>query len=153
MLNIGDDAPDFSVSDQSGETVTLSELRGKTVVLFFYPKADTPGCTVEACSFRDKKADYDADDVMVFGISPDTSKAQSKFAEKFGLPYRLLADADHAIAESYGVWAEKSMYGKKYMGVDRTTFVIGKDGKLTQVFHKVKPENHADEVLAAIKAA
>ena len=135
------------------QTVTLSELRGKTVVLFFYPKADTPGCTVEACSFRDKKADYDADDVMIFGISPDTPKDQGKFAEKFGLPYRLLADADHAIAESYGVWAEKSMYGKKYMGIERTTFVIGKDGKLTQIFHKVKPENHADEVLAAIKAA
>lgn len=153
MLNVGEDAPDFTVSDHGGETVTLSGLRGKTVVLFFYPKADTPGCTVEACSFRDKKTDYDTDDVMILGISPDTPKAQSQFAEKFDLPYRLLADADHAIAESYGVWAEKSMYGKKYMGIERTTFVIGKDGKLTHIFSKVKPDNHADEVLAAIKAA
>ncbi len=153
ILNVGEDAPDFTVSDHGGETVTLSGLRGKTVVLFFYPKADTPGCTVEACSFRDKKTDYDTDDVMILGISPDTPKAQSQFAEKFDLPYRLLADADHAIAESYGVWAEKSMYGKKYMGIERTTFVIGKDGKLTHIFSKVKPDNHADEVLAAIKAA
>jgi thioredoxin-dependent peroxiredoxin len=153
VLNLGEDAPDFEVSDQSGKTVKLSELRGKAVALFFYPKADTPGCTVEACSFRDGKAGFDAADAVILGISPDTPKAQSKFAEKFGLPYRLLADADHAIAEQYGVWAEKSMYGKKYMGVDRTTFVIGKDGRIAQIFRKVKPENHADEVLAAIKAA
>ena len=153
MLNVGENAPDFTVSDQSGETVTLSELRGKTVVLFFYPKADTPGCTVEACSFRDKKTEYDSDDVIILGISPDTPKAQSEFAEKFALPYRLLADADHAIAESYGVWGEKSMYGKKYMGIERTTFVIGKDGILTHIFRKVKPESHADEILTAIKAA
>src|SRR5258708_1386071 len=138
MLNIGDTAPEFSLQDQTGETVTLSGLRGKTVVLFFYPKADTPGCTVEACSFRDTQAGFDQAKIVVLGISPETVKAQSKFAEKFGLPYRLLADADHAIAEAYGVWAEKSMYGKKYMGVARTTFVIGPEGKLSHIFPKVK---------------
>ena len=119
MPEVGEVAPDFTLQDNKGETVTLSGLRGKTVVLFFYPKADTPGCTVEACSFRDTKAGFDAAEIVVLGISPDTVKAQDKFAEKFGLPYRLLADADHAVAEAYGVWAEKSMYGKKYMGMHR----------------------------------
>ncbi len=153
MLNVGEDAPDFSLADHNGEMVSLSGLRGKTVVLFFYPKADTSGCTTEACSFRDAKAHYDAADVVILGISPDTVKAQEKFAVKFGFPYRLLADADHAVAEAYGVWAEKSMYGKKYMGIDRTTFVIGPDGKLSHLFRKVKVDGHANEVLTALKTS
>ena len=150
MLNVGDMAPDISLPDQKGEVVVLSALRGKTVVLFFYPKADTPGCTVEACAFRDTTAKFESADTVILGISPDTVGAQSNFANKFGLPYRLLADAEHTIAEKYGVWAEKSMYGKKYMGVERTTFVIAPDGKLGHIFHKVKPDGHADQVLAAI---
>jgi peroxiredoxin Q/BCP len=153
MPDVGDVAPDFSLQDQTGETVTLSGLRGKTVVLFFYPKADTPGCTVEACAFRDAKADFDGANTVLLGISPDPVKDQAKFAIKFGLPMQLLADVDHAVVEAYGVWVEKSMYGKKYMGVDRTTFVIGPDGKLTHIFRKVKVDGHADEVLKAIRAA
>jgi peroxiredoxin Q/BCP len=152
MLQVGDTAPDFTLQDHKGETVALSALRGKTAVLFFYPKADTPGCTIEACSFRDAKAGFDEADVVVLGISPDTVKAQDNFVEKFSLPYRLLADAGHAAAESYGVWGEKSMYGKTYMGVSRETFVIGPDGKIRHIFRKVKPEGHAAEVLAAVKA-
>jgi len=150
MLNVGDTAPDFTLQDQSGESVALSGLRGKTVVLFFYPKADTPGCTVEACSFRDAKAAFDAANTVLLGISPDPVKAQQKFATKFGLPMQLLADVDHAAVEAYGVWVEKSMYGRQYMGVDRTTFVVGPDGKLSQIFRKVKVDAHADEVLKAI---
>jgi len=115
MPEIGDIAPEFALTDQSGATVTLSALRGKTVVLFFYPKADTPGCTVEACSFRDSKAEFDQANVVLLGLSPDTPKAQQKFADKFGLPMQLLADAEHSVAESYGVWVEKSMYEKKVL--------------------------------------
>ena len=152
MPEVGDIAPEINLPDQNGAPVVLSELRGKTVALFFYPKADTPGCTMEACAFRDAQKSFDGANAVILGISPDASKAQLKFAEKFDLPYRLLADSEHATAEAYGVWVEKSMYGKKYMGVDRTTFVIGPDGKLTYIFRKVKPEGHADEVLAAITA-
>jgi len=122
-------------------------------VLFFYPKADTPGCTTEACSFRDAKSDYDGADTVLLGISPDPVKAQFKFAAKFDLPMQLLADVDHAAIDAYGVWVEKSMYGKKYMGVDRTTFVIQPDGTIGHIFHKVKVQDHAAEVLRAIKAA
>ena len=150
MAEVGEFAPEINLPDQNGSPVVLSELRGKTVALFFYPKADTPGCTVEACGFRDAQKSFEGADSVILGISPDVSKAQVKFAEKFDLPYRLLADAQHETAEAYGVWIEKSMYGKKYMGVDRTTFVIGPDGKLTHIFRKVKPEGHADEVLQAI---
>jgi thioredoxin-dependent peroxiredoxin len=153
MLNVGDIAPDFSLQDQNGETVTLSALRGKTVVLFFYPKADTPGCTVEACAFRDAKADFDGADTVLLGISPDPVKDQAKFATKFGLPMQLLADVDHVAVEAYGVWIEKTNYGKKYMGVDRTTFVIDPEGKLSHIFRKVKVDAHADEVLKAIREA
>lgn len=151
MLNVGDVAPDFSLPDQAGETVHLAGLQGKTVVLFFYPKADTPGCTVEACAFRDAKPHFEEADTILLGISPDTSKAQLKFAEKFDLPFHLLADTEHAVAEAYEVWVEKSMYGKKYMGIDRTTYVIAPDGKLSHIFRKVKIEGHSDEVLKAIK--
>ena len=150
MLEAGDMAPEINLPDQNGKPVVLSELRGKTVALFFYPKADTPGCTVEACAFRDAQKSFDAAETVILGISPDTDKAQLKFAEKFDLPYRLLADAQHETAESYGVWIEKSMYGKKYMGVERTTFLIGPDGKITHIFRKVKVDDHANEVLQAI---
>ena len=153
MVQVGEMAPDFALQDQSGETITLSGLRGKTVVIFFYPKADTPGCTVEACGFRDNKALFDGKDVVLLGMSPDPVKAQSKFAEKYELPMQLLADEGHEVAEKYGVWAEKSMYGRKYMGIDRTTFVIGPDGKVERVFEKVKPAGHAEEVLAATSSS
>lgn len=152
MLKVGDDAPEIVLPDQNGEVVTLSELRGKKIVLFFYPKADTPGCTTEACGFRDKAGDFDASNIVILGISPDTVKSQLKFATKFGFPYRLLADADHAIADTYEVWAEKSLYGKKYMGIDRTTFVINEAGKISHIFPKVKVGDHAEEVLAAINS-
>lgn len=150
MLEVGQVAPDFTLPDQHGENLTLSSLQGKTVVLFFYPKADTPGCTIEACNFRDESGSFDVANVVILGISPDSSKDQKLFADKFSLPYRLMADAEHEVAEAYGVWGEKNMYGKKYMGVSRTTFVIGPDGKLSHIFNKVKPEGHANEVLAVI---
>ncbi len=147
----GDQAPDFTVSTDSGDTFTLSSMKGKNVVLYFYPKADTPGCTKEACSFRDESPKMEAANTVVVGVSPDTSKAQAKFKEKFGLPFTLLADDEHKVAGAYGVWVEKSMYGKKYMGVDRTTFVIDTDGKVKKVFPKVKVEGHTEEVLAALQ--
>lgn len=147
----GDQAPDFTVSTDSGDDFTLSSLKGKNVVLYFYPKADTPGCTKEACSFRDESPKIAAANTVVVGVSPDTSKAQAKFKEKFGLPFTLLADAEHKVAEAYGVWVEKSMYGKKYMGVDRTTFVLDTEGKVKKVFPKVKVEGHTEEVLAALQ--
>jgi peroxiredoxin Q/BCP len=153
MPNVGEAAPDFSLPDQNGNSVSLSGLRGKTVVLFFYPKADTSGCTVEACGFRDSKASFDQKDVVLLGMSPDPIKAQSKFAVKYELPMQLLADEGHAVAEKYGVWAEKSMYGRKYMGIERTTFVIGPDGVLQHIFAKVKPNGHANEVLKFVTQA
>lgn len=155
MPEVGDAAPEIALPDQTGKIVTLSDLLAdkKTVVLYFYPKADTPGCTVESCSFRDASPDFAAANAVIVGISPDKPSAQQKFATKFGLPFTLFADADHIACESYGVWAEKSMYGKKYMGVERTTFVIGPDGKITHIFRKVKIEGHSAEVLAAVSAA
>lgn len=152
MNEVGDIAPEISLPDQTGEVVTLSSQRGKNVVLFFYPKADTPGCTVESCSFRDSTPLFAAADAVIMGISPDKSTAQKKFATKFELPFTLFADAEHKSCEDYGVWVEKSMYGKKYMGVERTTFVIGKDGVITHIFRKVKIEGHSEEVLAAVKS-
>jgi peroxiredoxin Q/BCP len=146
----GDTAPDISVLTDSGEPFELSSVRGKNVILYFYPKADTPGCTKEACSFRDESPRIAAANTVVIGVSPDTAKSQAKFKEKFGLPFTLLADADHKVAEDYGVWKEKSMYGKKYMGVDRTTFVIDTEGKIKKIFPKVKVEGHTEEVLAAL---
>jgi len=151
MLNIGEAAPDFTLQDQSGQPVSLAGLRGKTVVLFFYPTADTSGCTVEACGFRDSKALFDAKGVVLLGMSPDPVKAQSKFAVKYDLPMQLLADEGHEVAEKYGGWIEKSMYGRKYMGIDRTTFVIGPDGVLKDIFSKVKPAGHAEEVLKRVQ--
>ena len=148
----GKAAPKFKLASSTGKEIALADFKDKqTVVLYFYPKADTPGCTKESCGFRDALADFDKKKVAVLGISPDPVKAVDKFAKKFELNFPLLADEDHAIAEKYGVWVEKSMYGKKYMGVARTTFVIGTDGKIARVFESVKPEGHDQEVLAWVK--
>lgn len=147
----GSKAPDFTLATDAGEKFKLSSLKGKNVVLYFYPKSDTPGCTTEACEFRDQSAAYAVTDTVVVGVSPDPVKAQAKFRTKFDLPFTLLADEEHAVAEKYGVWVEKSMYGKKYMGVERSTFVINKDGKIAKIFAKVKPAGHAAEVLAALE--
>jgi peroxiredoxin Q/BCP len=144
-------APDFRLPDQHGDPVSLSALRGKTVVLYFYPKADTPGCTTQACGVRDHRADYEGAGAVVLGVSPDPVKRISKFAEKHALAFPLLADEDHAVAEAYGVWVEKSMYGRKYMGVERTTFVIGPDGAIREVFRRVKPGEHDALVLGALQ--
>lgn len=149
-LHEGDLAPEISLSNASGEPFILSSLRGKNVVLYFYPKSDTPGCTKEACSFRDSTKKFSASNTVIVGVSPDAVKSQARFRDKFDLPFALLADVDHAAAEDYGVWKEKSMYGKKYMGVDRTTFVISPDGRIKKIFPKVKVDGHAEEVLAAI---
>ncbi len=148
----GKKAPDFTLLTDSGEKLKLSSLKGKNVVLYFYPKADTPGCTTEACEFRDRDADYAGADTVILGVSPDEVKALAKFKTKHSLPFTLLADPEHAVAEKYGVWVEKSMYGKKYMGVERSTFLINKEGKIARVFAKVKPAGHAAEVLAAVAA-
>jgi peroxiredoxin Q/BCP len=150
VLEPGDKAPAFTLPDQNGEKVKLSDLKGETVVLYFYPRADTPGCTTQACGVRDRGADYAEAGARVIGISPDEVGAIGKFAGKFDLDFTLLADADHAVAEKYGTWVEKSMYGKKYMGVQRATFIIGPDGKIAKVFPKVQPKKHDDLVLKAL---
>jgi peroxiredoxin Q/BCP len=146
----GDAAPDFELPDQDGSPVSLSGLRGRRVVLYFYPKADTPGCTTQACGVRDHVTEYDAAGAVVLGVSPDPVKAVKKFHDGQGLNFTLLADEDHAVAERYGVWVEKSMYGRTYMGNERTTFVIDADGVVTDVLRKVKPKQHDDLVLAAL---
>ena len=150
MLEPGDTAPDFTLHDQHGGPVSLSGLRGKTVVLYFYPKADTPGCTAQACGVRDHRSDYERADAVVLGVSPDSVKRIAKFDDKYGLGFPLLADEDHAVAEAYGVWVQKSMYGRKYMGNERTTFVIGPDGKIREVFRSVKPAEHDGLVLGTL---
>ena len=152
-LQPGDQAPDFTLPDQNGDPVTLSDLRGRNVVLYFYPKADTPGCTTQACGVRDHRAEYQQADAVVLGVSPDPVKSIRKFDEKYGLGFPLLADEGHKVAEAYGVWAEKSMYGRKYMGNERTTFVIGPDGTIREVFATVKPAEHDDLVLGALSTA
>jgi peroxiredoxin Q/BCP len=151
LMNINDKAPDFTLQDENGKEVSLKGLKGKTVVLYFYPRADTPGCTVEACSFRDTYKQMQKSGAVLLGISPDTPKAQKKFQDKFNLPFSLLADADKKVADDFGVLQEKNMYGKKVMGIVRTTFVIGPDGKIQHIFPRVKPEGHAEEVLAYLK--
>ncbi len=143
--------PDFTLPDQDGNDVTLSSLRGKPVVLFFYPRADTPGCTIEACGFRDQFAKLKKAGVVVLGISRDTVKAQKKFRDKYELPYTLLADADQKLVKSLDLVKPKTMYGKLVSGVERTTYIVGADGKLLHTFEKVKPEGHAEEVLALLK--
>ena len=150
MLAEGDKAPNFTLPDQNGEKVKLSDLKGETVVLYFYPRADTPGCTTQACGIRDRGGDYAKAGARVIGVSPDEVGAIDKFAGKFDLDFTLLADADHAVAEKYGTWVEKSMYGKKYMGVQRATFIVGPDGKIAKVFPKVSPKSHDDVVLRAL---
>jgi peroxiredoxin Q/BCP len=151
-LKVGSKAPDFTVLNDAGEKVKLSSFKGQNVVLYFYPKADTPGCTKEACGFRDAFPNLGAANALVLGVSPDPVKAVAKFKAKYNLPFALLADEDHAVAEKYGVWVEKSMYGKTYMGVERTTFVINGDGKIAKIFPKVKVDGHTQEVLDALAA-
>ena len=144
-IQVGDKAPNIKTSEFS-----LADAKGQRVVLFFFPKADTPGCTMEACEFRDAQKTFTRKNAAIVGISPDKPAAHAKFAAKYGLPYTLVPDPDHAIAEAYGVWKEKSMYGRKYMGIERTTFVIDEKGKIGRIFAKVKPAGHAAEVLEAL---
>jgi peroxiredoxin Q/BCP len=146
----GQEAPDFTLLDQDGEELTLSGLRGETIVLYFYPRADTPGCTTQACGIRDRDDEYAAAGARVIGVSPDEPEALKKFAGKYDLGFTLLADPDHAVADAYGAWGEKSMYGKKYMGMLRSTFIIGADGKIASVFPKVQPKKHDALVLKAL---
>ena len=151
MLKAGDKAPAFSLPSDTGETIALKDLKGKPVVLYFYPKDDTSGCTVEACEFRDSWKEVKQTGAVLLGVSPDGVDSHQKFKKKFSLPFPLLADEGHAVAEAYGAWGEKSMYGRKYQGILRTTFLIGGDGKVARVFEKVKPKGHAAEVLAALR--
>jgi peroxiredoxin Q/BCP len=150
-MEVHDKVADFTLQDDQDKTVHLSDFSGKPVVLFFYPRADTPGCTIEACGFRDTFAQLQKTGAVVLGISRDTPKAQKKFKEKYDLPYTLLADVDEAVCNQFGVLKEKNMYGKKVMGIERTTFLIGPDQTLLKIFPKVKPEGHAEEVLAVLK--
>jgi thioredoxin-dependent peroxiredoxin len=152
-MEINDKAPEFTSLDQNGEKIALKDFHGRWVVLYFYPRADTPGCTIEACSFRDSFKKLERTGAVVLGVSPDTPKAQKKFEEKYDLPFTLVADDDKTICNAYGVIQEKNMYGKKVMGVARTTCIIGPDGRIKHIFKKVKPEGHADEVLEYLKGA
>jgi peroxiredoxin Q/BCP len=146
----GNAAPDFTLTSDSGESVTLASFRGSPVVLYFYPRDDTPGCTAQACGIRDAWGEFEQRGAAVLGVSPDSATRHVKFKGKYGLPFTLLADEDHAVSEAYGVWVEKSMAGKKYMGIERSTFVIGPGGNVAKVMRRVKPVEHADDVLAAL---
>jgi thioredoxin-dependent peroxiredoxin len=152
MVEVGKPAPEFTLADQHGKNVTLSKLKGSVVVLYFYPKDDTPGCTKEACNFRDGFADFKQAKAVVLGVSPDDIASHGKFAKKFDLPFSLLADDDAKICQVYGVWKEKNMYGRKYMGVERTTIVIDRKGIIRDVFPKVKVDGHSEAVLEAVAA-
>jgi peroxiredoxin Q/BCP len=152
VIEEGKPAPDFELTSDSGESVKLSDLRGKQVVLYFYPKDDTPGCTTQACGIRDAYAEFEAAGAVVLGVSPDDERSHVKFKQKFDLPFTLLADEGHEVADEYGVWAEKKYMGRTYMGVDRSTFVIGEDGNVKKAMHKVKPDTHADDVLAILRS-
>jgi thioredoxin-dependent peroxiredoxin len=152
MIEAGQPAPDFELPDQDGETVALSGLRGRRVVLYFYPRADTPGCTAQACGIRDHRADYDTAGVTVVGVSPDPVDAIKRFHDKQRLNFTLLADADHAVCERYGVWVEKTMYGKKRWGAQRATFILDEEGVVRHVIPKASPQTHDDEVLVALAA-
>ena len=149
-VGVGRAAPDFTLISDSGETVTLSSLKGSPVVLYFYPKDDTPGCTAQACGIRDAWAEFQATGAIVLGVSPDGEASHAKFKDKYDLPFPLLADTDHAVADAYGVWGEKTYAGRTYMGVHRSTFVIDADGNVAKAFPNVKPAEHADLVLAAL---
>ena len=150
MPRVGEPAPDFELESDSGETVRLSDFRGRRVVLYFYPRADTPGCTKEACGFRDDFRSYAEKDVVILGVSPDQVRSQAKFRAKYDLPFPLLADPQRRVAEAYGVWGKKKVMGKEGMGIRRTTFLIGPDGKIARIFEGVKAEGHSSEVLAAL---
>ncbi len=151
MPEVGKKAPDFSLLDQDGKKVSLKDLLGKKVILYFYPKDDTSGCTKEACSFRDEFPKFKKTDAVILGVSPDSIKSHKKFADKYDLPFSLLADEEKKVLEKYGVWKEKSMYGRKYMGVERTTFIIDVEGKIKKIFNKVKVDGHNKEVMEALK--
>jgi thioredoxin-dependent peroxiredoxin len=146
-------APDFTLQDETGQERRLSDFRGQPVVLYFYPKDDTPGCTTEACNFRDDYHVYRENNIVILGVSPDSAKSHAKFREKYSLPFTLLADQDHQVAEAYGVWGRKKMMGREYDGIFRTTFLIGPNGDILKVFENVKPDGHSAEVLAALNAA
>ena len=148
----GAPAPDFELTSDTGESVRLSDLRGRQVVMYFYPKDDTPGCTTQACGIRDAYAEFQREGAVVLGISPDDESSHVKFRDKYNLPFTLLADVGHKVADEYGVWTEKSYAGRKYMGVERSTFVIDEDGNVKRVMRKVKPATHADDVLATLRA-
>ncbi|MFY9552763.1 MAG: thioredoxin-dependent thiol peroxidase [Thermoanaerobaculia bacterium] len=153
LLSVGDKAPAFQTTNQDGEKVSLSDFKGQKVVLYFYPKDDTPGCTKEACSFRDGWSKFRKKKIAVLGVSADDEKSHKKFAEKFSLPFPLLADTDRKIVKDYGVWGEKSLYGRKFMGIHRVTYLIDENGRIAAVWPKVKPDGHADELLAAAGSA
>jgi peroxiredoxin Q/BCP len=150
MVEEGKPAPEFELKTDSGESVKLSDFRGKPVVLYFYPRDDTPGCTAQACGIRDSYEEFEQRGAVVLGISPDSETSHVKFKEKYGLPFTLLADPEHKVAEQYGTWVEKKNYGKSYWGVERSTFLIDSEGKLAKVLRRVKPDTHADDVLAAL---
>jgi len=149
---VGNKAPDFDLPSSNGGNIALKDLKGQNVVVYFYPKDDTPGCTVEACGLRDSFKEIEKLNAIILGVSPDSVKSHGKFINKFQLPFPLLADEDKKMCQDYGVWVEKSMYGKKYMGVARTTFIIDKNGKIAKVFEKVKPEGHNLEIIAALNS-
>ena len=150
MVSENDAAPEFTMQDQDGAEHSLSDYRGRKVVLYFYPKDDTPGCTTQACDIRDRWGELQQTGAAILGVSPDTVASHAKFRDKFSLPFTLLADPDHAVAEAYGVWQEKSMYGRKYMGVERSTFVIDEKGNVARVFPKVKPQEHVERLLEVL---
>jgi peroxiredoxin Q/BCP len=150
VVEEGTQAPDFELATDGGERVRLSDLRGQPVVLYFYPKDDTPGCTTQACEFRDEYARFREHGAVVLGVSPDDENSHAKFRSKYSLPFSLLADPDHKVAEQYGVWGEREYRGKKYMGVNRSTFVIDRAGRVAKAFYAVKPQGHAEKVLAAL---
>jgi thioredoxin-dependent peroxiredoxin len=153
VVTEGEPAPDFTLENDAGETVSLSDFRGKPVVLYFYPKDDTPGCTAQACGIRDAYGEFERAGVVVLGVSPDKVGKHVKFKEKYDLPFTLLADPEHEVAESYGVWGEKRYMGRTYEGVNRTTFLVAPNGSVAKVMQDVKPDSHADDVLAALAAA
>jgi thioredoxin-dependent peroxiredoxin len=150
MLKPGDKAPSFKAVTDGGKTVQLKDFKGKKVILYFYPKDDTPGCTTEACDFRDLYSGFESKGAVILGVSPDSPKSHGKFKEKHSLPFTLIADEDHSIAEAYGAWQEKSMYGKKYMGIQRSTFLIDEQGRIAEVWDKVKVAGHADDLLGKL---
>jgi thioredoxin-dependent peroxiredoxin len=150
VVEEGKPAPDFELTSDEGETVRLSDLRGKPVVVYFYPKDDTPGCTAQACGIRDNYEAFGERGAVVLGISPDNESSHVKFKQKYGLPFTLLADTDHSVSEQYGVWGEKTFAGRKYMGVERSTFVVDAEGKVAKVMRRVKPDTHAEQVLEAL---